>query len=128
MTVAWIVWLLTENAFTATRSKEADVYSYGVVLLELITQKNALDPSFMGGTDIVGWVRYVWSQSEDISGIVDSRLLDECVESDIKEQVINVLLVALRCTDKEPGKRPTMRDVVRQLLKANVSERSKTLH
>ena len=116
---------LTENAFTTTKSKESDVYSYGVVLLELITRKKALDPSFMEDMDIVGWVRSVWSNAGEIERIVDLSLMDEFLHSDIMEQVIDVLLVALRCTEKEPSKRPTMRDVVRQLLDANTPMRSK---
>ncbi len=116
---------LTENAYTTTKSKESDVYSYGVVLLELITKKKALDPSFMEDMDIVGWVRSVWSNAGEIERIVDLSLMDEFLHSDIMEQVIDVLLVALRCTEKEPSKRPTMRDVVRQLLDANTPMRSK---
>lgn len=94
------------------------MYSYGVVLLELITRKKALDPSFMEETDIVGWVRSVWRNTGEIERIVDSSLMEEFLDADIREQVIVVILVALRCTEKEPSKRPTMRDVVKQLLDA----------
>jgi serine/threonine protein kinase len=116
---------LTENAFTTTTKKESDVYSYGVVLLELITRKKALDPSFMEETDIVRWVWCVWRNTGEIEKIVDSSLMEEILKADIREQVIDVVLVALRCTEKEPNKRPTMRDVVKQLLDANSPMRSK---
>lgn len=115
----------TENAYTTTKSKESDVYSYGVVLLELLTRKKALDPSFMEEVDIVSWVRSVWSNTGEIENIVDSSLMEEFLHSDIMEQVIDVFMVALRCTEKEPSKRPTMRDVVRQLLDASTPMRSK---
>jgi hypothetical protein len=89
-------------------------------LLELITRKKALDPLFTEGTAIVGWVRSVWNITEDINRIADSSLGEEFLSSySIKDQVINVLLMALRCTEEEPSKRPSMRDVVRQLVKAN---------
>ena len=107
-----------ENAYTTTRSKESDVYSYGVVLLELITRKMAVDPAFSDETDIVNWVRSLWSNGADINEIVDSGLEGELLDSTLKEQVVGVLLVALRCIEKDPGKRPTMRDVVKQLLVA----------
>lgn len=108
------------------KSKESDVYSYGVVLLELITRKKALDPSFVeGGTDIVGWIRSVWSSTEDINKIADLSLREEFLDSSIMDQLIDVLLVALRCTEKEPSRRPIMREVVKQLVKANATIRSK---
>lgn len=115
----------TENAYTTTKSKESDVYSYGVVLLELLARKKALDPSFIEEMDVVSWVRSVWSNTGEIEKIVDSSLMEEFLHSDIMEQVIDVFVVALRCTEKEPSKRPTMRDVVRQLLDASTPMRSK---
>ena len=107
---------MTENAFTTTSSMEADVYSYGVVLLELITRKQAVDPSFTEETDIVSWVTSLWSNTAEINEIVDPSLVRELLNSTVKEQVVKVLLVALRCIEKDPNKRPTMRDVVKQLL------------
>ena len=101
------------------------MYSYGVVLLELLARKKALDPSFIEEMDIVSWVRSVWSNTGEIEKIVDSSLMKEFLHSDIMEQVIDVFVVALRCTEKEPSKRPTMRDVVRQLLDASTPMRSK---
>lgn len=101
------------------------MYSYGVVLLELLSRKKALDPSFMEEMDIVSWVRSVWSNTGEIEKIVDSSLMEEFLHSDIMEQVIDVFVVALRCTENEPSKRPTMRDVVRQLLDVSTPMSSK---
>jgi len=106
---------MTENAYTTTKGKESDVYSYGVVLLELISRKKALDPSFMEGTDIVNWARSSWEEAGVVDEIVDSELADEISNSDVMKQVTEVLLVALRCTLKDPRSRPTMRDVIKHL-------------
>ncbi|KDP34452.1 hypothetical protein JCGZ_11923 [Jatropha curcas] len=108
-------YIAPEHAFIETKSKESDVYSYGIVLLELITRKKALDPSFGEQTDIVEWSRCVWRDTEDIRRIADSGLAEEFYDSDIVEQVTDVYLLALRCTEIEPGRRPSMRDVVKQL-------------
>ncbi|RVW14583.1 Receptor-like protein kinase [Vitis vinifera] len=123
--VGTIGYIAPENAFTTTKSKESDVYSFGVVLLELITRKRALDPSFMEETDIVGWVQSIWRNLEEVDKIVDPSLLEEFIDPNIMDQVVCVLLVALRCTQKEASKRPTMRDVVNQLTDANAPARGK---
>ena len=117
--------MLTETAFAATKSKESDVYSYGIVLLELITRKKVLDRSLYGETEIVCWVRSVWTETEEIEKIVDPRLLDEFIDSSVMEQVIEVLSLALRCTEKEVSKRPSMKEVVKLLTRSSSSIRSK---
>lgn len=112
---------MTENAYTTIASTKSDVYSYGIVLLELITRKKALDDSLMEGTDLVGWVKSVWEETREIDRIVDSCLVDELSDSNISDQVTQVVLVALKCTEKDPGERPTMRDVIKQLVKINAT-------
>lgn len=108
-------YIAPENAFATTRSQESDVYSYGVVLLELLTRKKAVDASFPEGIDLVGWVRSVWSCSEQIEKLIDGSLQEEFMEPMVMEQVYEVFFVALRCTEREPAKRPNMRDVVKTL-------------
>ncbi|KAM0036859.1 putative protein kinase RLK-Pelle-LRR-XI-1 family [Helianthus debilis subsp. tardiflorus] len=63
-----------ENTFTRSASRESDVYSYGVVLLELISKQK---PVLIENVDMVSWVR---SRSEEIEKIVDRGLLEEIEE------------------------------------------------
>lgn len=107
-------YLAPEDTFRI-KSKESDVYSYGVVLLELLTRKKALDSSFEDGEDIVSWVRSAWSREEEIEHVIDPSLLEEFNDLCVREQVRNVLSLALWCTKEESSKRPSMRDVLRQL-------------
>ncbi|KAE9585662.1 putative protein kinase RLK-Pelle-LRR-XI-1 family [Lupinus albus] len=117
-----IGYIAPENAYTTANSRESDVYSYGVVLLELITRKKAASESFTEeGSTIVVWVRSMWEETRgEIHEIVDSSLAQECLDTHIMEQVTQVLMVALRCTEKDPHNRPTMRDVIKQLSYANL--------
>ncbi|KAI9073050.1 hypothetical protein K1719_044970 [Acacia pycnantha] len=92
---------------------ELDIYSYGVVLLELITRKKVLDYSFVEGeTTLVGWIKSVWRRTRELEEIVDSGLAWELSDVNVKAQVIKVFLVALICTQKYPRKRLKMIDIV----------------
>lgn len=104
------------------------MYSYGVVLLELITRQKVVDPLFMEGMDIVSWVRSTWNETEEVEMIVDGELLAEVEDNNmVREQVRDVLLVALRCTELEPTRRPSMREVVKRLQDTNKSAHFKSM-
>lgn len=120
-------WYASENAYSTVMSKKSDVYSYGVLLLELICRKKVLDdPSFVEGTDLVGWVTCIWEKTKGIDGIVDSGLEEELLDSNLREQVEQVLLMALRCANKDPGERPTMREVVKELVRCKGPDMKKS--
>ncbi|RZC86133.1 hypothetical protein C5167_026805 [Papaver somniferum] len=92
-------YIAPENAFSTIMKPESDVYSYGVVLLELLTRKKAVDTSFPEGTDIVRWVNSTWINDQSIENILDSSILDKIRGSrSLTEEVTKVLLLALQCT------------------------------
>ncbi|KAK9054036.1 hypothetical protein SSX86_025112 [Deinandra increscens subsp. villosa] len=102
-----------EYAMTCRVSDKADVYSYGVVLLELISDKKALDPSFSSygnGFNIVAWACMLLRQGQAkeffTEGLWDAGPHDDLVE---------VLHLAVVCTVDSLSTRPTMRQVVRRL-------------
>ncbi|KAL9252848.1 LRR receptor-like serine/threonine-protein kinase RPK2-like protein [Drosera capensis] len=102
-----------EYAMTCRVSDKADVYSYGVVLLELLSDKKALDPSFStygNGFNIVAWACMLLRQgrAKDFftAGLWDNGPHDDLVE---------VLHLAVVCTVDSLSTRPTMRQAVRRL-------------
>lgn len=105
-------------AFSTRSTIEFDVYSYGVVLLELITRKMAVDPSFPDNLDIVNWVSSTLNGSNGIETVCDPALMHEVRGTGELEEVRNVLSLALRCTAKEASQRPSMMDVVKELTDA----------
>jgi serine/threonine protein kinase len=107
--------LLAELAFSTRNSTQTDVYSYGVVVLELITRKMAVDSSFPDNMDIVSWVPHALNGTNQIGVVCDPALMDEVFSTVELEEVQKVLSLALRCTAKEASRRPTMVDVVKQL-------------
>ncbi|THU48544.1 hypothetical protein C4D60_Mb06t00070 [Musa balbisiana] len=105
-----------ETAYTTRKSKESDVYSYGVVLLELLTRKKALDPSFPENKDIVNWVTSTLDGNGEIGPVVDQDLMNQVMGTWELEEVHKVLFLAMRCTAKEASRRPSMQNVVRELI------------
>uniref|UniRef100_A0A0A9D1D1 non-specific serine/threonine protein kinase n=1 Tax=Arundo donax TaxID=35708 RepID=A0A0A9D1D1_ARUDO len=116
--VGTIGYMAPELAFSTRSSIESDVYSYGVVLLELLTRKMAVDPSSPDNMDIVSWVSSTLNGTDQIEDVCDPDLMDEVYGTVEMEQVQKVLSVALRCAAKEASQRPSMADVVKELTDA----------
>ncbi|PON50816.1 Mitogen-activated protein kinase kinase kinase [Parasponia andersonii] len=85
-----------------------DVYSFGVILLELVTGKEPTGPDFkeIEGGNLVGWVlqKFQKGQSADV---LDPVILN----ADSEKMMLQVLWIARECLSEEPAKRPTMRQV-----------------
>ncbi|KAI4353774.1 hypothetical protein L6164_002702 [Bauhinia variegata] len=78
-------YMAPENAYTIVQSGKSDVYSYGVVLLELITRKMVL----LDQTTLIGWVRSVWEETPRIEKIVDPSLVMKANLQDMKPRSPN---------------------------------------
>uniref|UniRef100_A0A5B6ZPG7 Protein kinase domain-containing protein n=2 Tax=Davidia involucrata TaxID=16924 RepID=A0A5B6ZPG7_DAVIN len=100
-------------------TEKCDIYSYGVVLLELLTGRTPVQPIDQGG-DLVTWARNYVRDHSLTSGIFDSRLNIED-ESTINH-MIAVLKIALMCTCMSPFDRPSMREVVLMLIESEEQE------
>ncbi|XVF29942.1 hypothetical protein REPUB_Repub16aG0014400 [Reevesia pubescens] len=91
-------------------TSKCDVYSYGMVLLEILCGKRNFEVS--AETD--GKKFSVWAYQEfekgNVEGIIDKRL----EEVDI-EQVVRAILVSFWCIQEQPSQRPMMGKVVQML-------------
>lgn len=118
--------LFSEYAYTMKVSEKCDIYSYGVVLLELLTGKTPVQSIDEGG-DLVTWVRNYILKNSLSSGVLDARLSlheheDEAEAAATVSHMITVLKIAMLCTSMSPCDRPTMREVVSMLIGSNERE------
>ena len=91
-------------------TEKRDVYSFGVILLELLTGCSLFDPQFGEGRDIVYWVL------TDLYVQRGKDVLDPRVSGPSEDVMVTVLKVAILCTAKLPSLHPTMREVVNMLV------------
>ncbi|XVF87259.1 hypothetical protein PTKIN_Ptkin18bG0104600 [Pterospermum kingtungense] len=106
-----IGYMAPEYALWGYLTFKADVYSFGIVALEIVAGKN--NTKFRPEEDYVclqDWA-LVLQQQGNLMELVDPRLGTEFD----KEEAIRMIKVALLCTNSSPKLRPIMSEVVKML-------------
>ncbi|KAG6477377.1 receptor-like protein kinase HSL1 [Zingiber officinale] len=101
-------YIAPEYAYTLRVNEKSDIYSFGVVILELITGKLPVDPEY-GEKDLVNWVCSM-IEHKGMEHVVDTKL-----DLSYKEEIIKVLNIGLLCASSLPINRPSMKRVVKML-------------
>ncbi|CAD6203259.1 unnamed protein product [Miscanthus lutarioriparius] len=92
---------------------KTDIYSLGVVMLELLTSKSPGDTT--NGLDLPQWVASV-VEEEWTNEVFDLELMkDAAAGSETGEELVKTLKLALHCVDPSPPARPEAQQVLRQL-------------
>ncbi|KAH6791872.1 Protein kinase superfamily protein [Perilla frutescens var. hirtella] len=108
-------YLAPEYASTGKLTEKSDVFSFGVVLLELITGRKPVDASQpLGDESLVEWARPLMTEAldkEEFGELVDARLEDNFIPS----EMFRVIEAAAACVRHLASKRPRMSQVVRAL-------------
>ncbi|KAJ0591733.1 putative protein kinase RLK-Pelle-RLCK-IV family [Helianthus annuus] len=97
-----------EYCSTGKLTKESDVFSFGVVLFELLSGRRAVDPLFVDeGINLASWAKK-FIKERRIEKIVSSHITTQISPKCLKEFV----KIADRCTKSSRKERPAMADVV----------------
>ncbi|KAL0710742.1 hypothetical protein Bca4012_017720 [Brassica carinata] len=107
-------YLAPEYMQSGRATEKTDVYSFGVLVLEVLSGKIPTDTSFIEkGYNVVGWLNFLISEKR-AREIVDRSC--EGVETGSLDALISI---ATKCVSSSPDERPTMLRVV-QLLESEV--------
>ncbi|CAN4099023.1 unnamed protein product [Withania somnifera] len=106
-------YLAPEYAVTGKVTTKIDVFSFGVVLMELVTGLTALDEHRSEETRyLVEWFWHIKSNKENLLASVDPAL---DVMEDIHKSICTMAELAGHCTARDPNHRPDMSHVVNVL-------------
>ncbi|CAL0314907.1 unnamed protein product [Lupinus luteus] len=106
-------YLAPEYAVTGRVTTKVDVYSYGVILMEMITGRKAIDNSQPEeNVHLVTWFRRMLLNRDSFRKIIDPAI---DVEDEALDSFRTVAELAGHCCAREPYQRPDMSNVVNVL-------------
>ncbi|CAN6359974.1 unnamed protein product [Urochloa humidicola] len=100
-----------EYASTGMLNERSDVYSFGILIMEIISGRSPVDYARPNGeVNLVEWLKNKVT-NRDYEAILDPKLPEKPSSKALKK----ALLVALRCVDPDSQKRPKMGHVIHML-------------
>ena len=101
-------------------STKGDIYSYGIILLEMVTRKKPTDEMFIGELGMRQWIASLLDKME----VVDHGLLRREDGRDViatQNILSSILELGLSCSEELPDARPYIKDVVAKVYKIKLA-------
>lgn len=103
-------YLAPEYMHSGRATEKTDVYSFGVLVLEIVSGKRPTDASYIEkGLNIVGWLNFLVTENRQ------REIVDPYCEGFQTGSLDALLSVAIQCVSSVPDDRPTMHRVVQTL-------------
>ncbi|KAG4148627.1 hypothetical protein ERO13_D05G296800v2 [Gossypium hirsutum] len=129
-------YLPPEYGMGGLTSREGDIYSYGILILEMITRKRPTDDLFGDGMSLHSYCKMVLP--ENLEEILDFRLLeqinrksqkirgDQNIDCNMLDCLVSFTKVGVACSVEVPVQRMKVEDVVTELhaIKARLHARN----
>lgn len=113
---------VAEYGISGDISTHGDVYSYGILVLEMFTGRKPTDDVFKDDFSLHELVKS--SLPDHVMDIVDSHLLSEVINSDencnketdgVHDCLISVMRIGVSCSERSPIERMDIADAIRKM-------------
>ena len=129
---------ITEYGFGSKLSTEGDVYSYGIIILEMLTGKRPTHEMFTDGLNLHKFVEQAFPQK--LTEVLDPFIVPSSEDGDVpnnldhgnnatdgvKSCIVHLVKLGLSCSMEIPKDRPTMHDVYAEVI--TIKEAFAALH
>ncbi|XP_027182354.1 LRR receptor-like serine/threonine-protein kinase GSO1 [Coffea eugenioides] len=116
-TLATIGYIAPEYGSEGLISAKCDVYSYGIMLMEVFSRRKPNDEMFAGNLNLKSWINN--SLPNSILRVIDAKLLQREDENFTEklEVLSSILELALKCVCESPRERVSMKVTLETLKK-----------
>ncbi|TKY54669.1 putative leucine-rich repeat receptor serine/threonine-protein kinase [Spatholobus suberectus] len=131
------IFLDTEYGMGKHASTEGDVYSFGVLVLEMVSGRLPTDVLSHEGSSLCDWVKRQYTQTHQLQNFVE-QALQRCFPCGVpshhhkiwKDVILELIELGLLCTQHNPSTRPSMLDIAQEMgmLKDYLTKSTLTRH
>ncbi|CAI9103058.1 OLC1v1001486C1 [Oldenlandia corymbosa var. corymbosa] len=119
-TIATFGYVAPEYGTEGLVSTRCDVYSYGIIMMELFTRTKPNDDMFDGNFNLRTWVND--AMASELATVLDANILnrDDVNFNEKLQSLYSIMEVALNCTKDQPGERRNIKEILDALNKIKV--------